>query len=54
MIGNQLHQFAHDESTVAQLCEDSQMFVGGAGVKPLSVVGTDDRLSFFSITKTDS
>lgn len=41
MIGNQLHQFAHDECMVAQLCEDSQMFVGRAGVEPLSVVGTD-------------
>lgn len=33
MIGNQLHQFAHDELAVAQLCEDSLMFVGRAGVE---------------------
>lgn len=26
MIGNQLHQFAHHDPTVDQLCEDSQMF----------------------------
>lgn len=45
MIGNQLHQFAHDEHNYVK------MSVGGAGVKPLSAVDTDDR---FFITKTDS
>lgn len=47
MIGNQLHQFANDEPVVAQLCEESQMFAGRAGVQPWSVVGTDDSLFIF-------
>lgn len=33
MIGNQLHQFAHNERTVAQLWDDSQVFVDRTGVE---------------------
>lgn len=44
MIGYQLHQFAHDEHTVAQLCEDSQMFICRSGAGSLSAVGTDGPL----------